>query len=165
MNKENLASLAVLAMACLLVCAPRIYNAARKAEGLGMPNHPAMHQASNAPMGPIGLFESHADIGSVLHPGSVEYDATKKSYTITGSGENMWFKEDAFHFVWKEVSGDRVSLAANISFIGGGGNPHRKAVLMIRQSLDADSAYVDVALHGNGLTSLQYRDGERDCDA
>ena len=158
MNKENLASLAVLAIACLLVCAPRIYNAGRKAEGLGMLNHPTMPQASNAPMGPIGLFESHADIGSVLHPGSVEYDATKKSYTVTGSGENMWFKEDAFHFVWKKVSGERVSLAANISFIGRGGNPHRKAVLMIRQSLDADSAYVDVALHGNGLTSLQYRE-------
>ena len=29
---------------------------------------------------------------------------------------------------------------------------------MIRQSLDADSAYADVALHGDGLTSLQYRD-------
>jgi Tol biopolymer transport system component len=29
---------------------------------------------------------------------------------------------------------------------------------MVRQSLDADSAYVDVALHGSGLTSLQYRE-------
>jgi len=27
---------------------------------------------------------------------------------------------------------------------------------MIRQSLDADSPYADVALHGVGLTSLQY---------
>ena len=31
---------------------------------------------------------------------------------------------------------------------------------MIRQSLDADSAYVDVALHGDGLTSLQFRDAK-----
>jgi len=29
---------------------------------------------------------------------------------------------------------------------------------MIRQSLDKDSAYADVALHGNGLTSFQFRD-------
>src|SRR5438034_8242660 len=35
---------------------------------------------------------------------------------------------------------------------------HRKAVLMVRQTLDADSAYADVALHANGLTSLQYRE-------
>jgi len=33
-------------------------------------------------------------------------------------------------------------------------------VLMIRQSLDADSAYADVALHGNGLAALQFRDGQ-----
>ncbi len=33
---------------------------------------------------------------------------------------------------------------------------------MIRQSLDADSAYVDIALHGEGLTSLQYREAKGD---
>ena len=58
---------------------------------------------------------------------------------------------------WKKVSGD-VTLTADISFIGKGVNEHRKAVLMVRQSLDADSAYADLALHGSGLTSLQYRD-------
>ena len=42
-------------------------------------------------------------------------------------------------------------------FIGAGAVEHRKAALMIRQSLDPDSAYVDVARHGDGLTSLQYR--------
>ena len=31
---------------------------------------------------------------------------------------------------------------------------------MIRQSLDADSPYADVALHGEGLTSLQFRDAK-----
>ncbi len=34
---------------------------------------------------------------------------------------------------------------------------HRKAALMIRQSLEPDAAYADVALHGDGLTSLQFR--------
>ncbi len=105
----------------------------------------------------LGIFEGHGDVGTVLHPGSVDYDAGKQSYTIAGSGENMWFAADAFHFVWKKVSGD-VSLAADVNFLGQGKNPHRKAVLMIRQTLDADSPYVDVALHGEGLTSLQYRD-------
>src|SRR3989475_8793020 len=103
------------------------------------------------------IFESHGDVGTVLHPGSVEYDAAKGSYTIAGSGENMWFASDAFQFVWKKMSGD-VTLSADISFLGKGVNEHRKAVLMIRQSLDADSPYADVALHGNGLTSLQYRE-------
>ncbi len=105
----------------------------------------------------LGIFEGHGDVGTVLHPGSVEYDAGKQSYTIAGSGENMWFTADAFHFVWKKASGD-VSLTADVKFLGQGKNPHRKAVLMIRQTLDADSAYADVALHGEGMTSLQYRD-------
>ena len=104
-----------------------------------------------------GLFESHGDVGTVLHAGSLEYDAAKRSYTISGSGENMWAAADAFHFVWKKVSGD-VSLTADVAILGKGGNAHRKAVLMIRQSLDADSAYADIALHGDGLTSLQFRD-------
>jgi hypothetical protein len=96
----------------------------------------------------------------VLHPGSVEYAASTGRYTVSGSGENMWFAADAFQFVWKKVSGERVSFAATLNFLGSGGNPHRKGVLMIRQSLDADSVYVDVARHGNGLTSLQYRDAK-----
>src|SRR5882724_8538362 len=103
------------------------------------------------------IFEGHGDVGNVRHAGSVEYDAAKRSYTIAGSGENMWYATDGFQFVWKKVSGD-VTLTADISFIGKGVNEHRKAVLMVRQGLDADSAYADVALHGSGLTSLQYRD-------
>src|SRR6266853_1594805 len=106
---------------------------------------------------PIGLFEGHADIGSVLHGGSVEFEPYTHSYTIAGSGENLWAAADAFQFVWKKVSGD-VTLSADISFPEKGGDPHKKAVLMIRQSLHADSAYADAALHGNGLTSLQARD-------
>src|SRR6266480_3373062 len=105
----------------------------------------------------LGAFESRGDVGKVLHPGSVEYDAAKKSYTIAGSGENMWFAADAFQFMWQKMSGD-ATLTADISFLGSGGNPHRKAVLMIRQSLDEDSVYADIALHGNGLTALQFRD-------
>jgi len=104
-----------------------------------------------------GLFEDHADVGTVLHPGSLEYEPSTQTYVLTASGENMWFTTDAFHFVWKKVSGN-VSLTADISFANTGGNAHKKAVLMFRQSLDPDSPYADVALHGNGMTALQYRD-------
>jgi hypothetical protein len=105
----------------------------------------------------LGLFEKHGDIGAVKIPGSVEYDAAKRTYTVAGGGENMWATTDAFHFVWRRMSSD-LSLAADIQILGSGGNAHRKAVLVIRQSLDPDSAYADAALHGDGLTSLQYRE-------
>jgi hypothetical protein len=105
----------------------------------------------------LGIFTAHADVGTVLHPGSTTYDSSKNAYTLIGSGENMWATADAFQFAWKKLSGD-VQISADISFPNSGGNEHKKAVLMLRQSLDADSIYADVALHGNGLTSLQYRD-------
>jgi TolB protein len=110
-------------------------------------------------LGPVGIFEGHGDVGAVAadYKGSVEYDEAKKSYLVAGSGENMWGAADAFQFAWKKMGGD-VEISAEITFLGEGKNPHRKAVVMVRQSLDADSAYADVALHGVGLTSLQYRE-------
>ena len=59
---------------------------------------------------------------------------------------------DDFHYVWKEISGD-INLSADIDFVGSKGIAHRRAVLMIRQTLDPHSIYADVARHGDGLTS------------
>jgi hypothetical protein len=49
------------------------------------------------------------------------------------------------------MSGD-VKIAAEIAF-STRGNPHRKAVLPIRQSLDADSFTLISLRHGNGMTA------------
>lgn len=105
----------------------------------------------------LGLFEAHGDVGTLLHPSNFVYDAEMHTYTVTASGENVWFANDNFHFAWVKISGDAV-VQADISFVGKGVNPHRKALLMVRQSLDADSPYADIALHGNGMTALQIRD-------
>jgi hypothetical protein len=75
---------------------------------------------------PIGVFENHADIGSVKRTGSVQYDTSQTQYTIAGGGENMWLSKDAFHFAWKKMNGD-VSIVSDIRWIGTGGNAHRNA--------------------------------------
>ena len=113
--------------------------------------------ATSAPSVNLGIFQDSSDIGEVLHPGAAAFDPAVKTYTITGSGENMWLTKDAFRFVWKQSSAKDATITANIDFVGDSTQPHRKAVLMFRQNLNADSAYADVTLHGNGLTSLQYR--------
>ncbi|MCB0610690.1 MAG: TolB family protein [Lewinellaceae bacterium] len=105
----------------------------------------------------LGIFEGHGDIGKVRHSGSVAYNPKTGTYLIAGSGENMWFDKDELHYVWKKASGD-ISLAADIDFIGTGGNPHRKACLIIRQDLSPDGAYADAVIHGDGLNSIQYRE-------
>lgn len=107
---------------------------------------------------PARIFTSRSDVGVTPKHGSVEYDPAASEYRVTGGGANIWATEDAFYFVWQRVSGD-VTLSADVRFQGTGAVSHRKAVLMIRQELTPGSAYADVALHGDGLTSLQYRPG------
>ena len=120
--------------------------------------------SQSATPGPLGAFTASQDIGtpSTLGGGSATYDAAKSTYVVAGGGENMWGTADHFQFVWKKVSGD-VMLAATVEFVAsspaaGAPDPHRKACLMIRQTLDSDSVYADAAVHGDGLTSLQWRD-------
>ena len=98
------------------------------------------------------LFDGDSDIGTVTHPGKVE-----GNYRITASGANMWAAFDEFHYVWKKVNPGDLSITAGIAILTATGNTHRKGVLMLRQSLDTDAAYVSAAIHGDGLTSLQSR--------
>ena len=109
----------------------------------------------------LGIFTGSGDVGNPSKPGSVQYDAASGTYTVTGGGKNMWATNDQFYYVYKQVSGD-ISLAADARFLNSDGtpNPHRKACLVIRQSLDSDSAYADAVFHGNGLTSLQCRESK-----
>jgi hypothetical protein len=102
------------------------------------------------------VFTSKANVGNVKLPGSMQYDRATGVYTLTGAGVNMWGTSDEFFMVWKQLSGD-FTLSAKIAFEGEGVDPHRKMGLIIRQSFEGGSVYADIAVHGDGLTSLQYR--------
>jgi regulation of enolase protein 1 (concanavalin A-like superfamily) len=104
----------------------------------------------------LGLFQDHKDIGVTPKKGKAVYDPVNATYHVTGGGANMWLQADAFQYVYRQVSGN-LALAADVDFVGKGTEAHRKAALMVRQDLTPGSPYVDVALHGDGLTALQYR--------
>jgi TolB protein len=104
----------------------------------------------------IGIFDGHGDIGTVERTGSVTYDAQNQEYLVEGSGINMWFSTDEGHFLWKRLKGDFI-LSARVEFVGQGAVAHRKVGWMARSTLDADSAHVSAVVHGDGLTSIQYR--------
>ncbi len=59
------------------------------------------------------------------------------------------------------MKGDFI-LRCNASLVGKGVEEHRKLGWMIRSSLDSTSACASVAVHGDGLTSLQYRKQNND---
>jgi TolB protein len=105
---------------------------------------------------PLGQFENHGDIGSPRLKGAATYNAASQEYVLTASGANMWGTRDEFHLAWRKLQGDFI-LQARVEFLGKGVDPHRKAGWIVRRSLDADSPYVDAAVHGDGLTSLQFR--------
>jgi Tol biopolymer transport system component len=104
----------------------------------------------------LGYFESHGDVGGPAIAGTASYDATAQAYRLTGAGTNMWAARDEFQFAWRKMTGDFL-ITASTRFEGAGVDPHRKLGLIVRTSLDAGSPYVDVAAHGDGLTSLQFR--------
>jgi TolB protein len=104
----------------------------------------------------LGQFDGHGDIGAPKIAGSAAYNAVSQEYSLSAGGVNMWAQKDELHFVWKRMTGDFI-LQARVELIGKGVDPHRKVGLMVRPSQDADAPYVDGVVHGDGLTSLQFR--------
>src|ERR1044071_5524633 len=104
----------------------------------------------------LGTFADQVDVGSPLHAGHATYDAIKDEYTIEGAGANIWANRDEFHFVWRRLKGNFI-LTTNAGFVGKGVEPHSKIGWMVRTSLDDDSPHTSAVLHGDGLTSLQFR--------
>ena len=74
-------------------------------------------------------------------PGDAGYDPAAKMFTVTGTGSDIGGTADNFRFVCLEVSG-KVTLKANVQlYVGTGHTEWAKAGLMIRDSLEVDSAY------------------------
>jgi len=105
--------------------------------------------------GNLGVFTKAGDVGDPARKGSTEFNASSGQYRITGSGANIWAQQDQFQYVWREMSGN-FAVTATMQFLGQG-EAHRKAGIMLRQSLDTDSPYGDIVIHGNGMPGLQWR--------
>jgi TolB protein len=104
----------------------------------------------------LGVFTGHTDVGNPKNMGNSQYNKETHTYTITGSGYNIWFNRDEFQFLFKQIKGD-FTATANFQFMGPTGNNHRKIGWMIRQSTDDKSIHVSAVAHGDGLTVMQWR--------
>jgi len=105
---------------------------------------------------PIGIFHYNTDIGNPKNSGSASFNGNDQSYSLKGSGYNIWFGRDEFNYTYRKISGDFI-LTANLEFVGEGKDPHRKIGLMIRESDDDNAAHASATIHGDGLTVLQWR--------
>src|ERR1017187_3845974 len=100
-----------------------------------------------AQKGNLGIFTNSGDVGGPAIKGSAEFNASNGQYRITGSGANIWARQDQFQYVWREMTGN-FTVTATMRFLGQGAE-HRKSGIMVRQSLDTDATYADAVIHGN----------------
>ncbi len=77
------------------------------------------------------------------------------TYTMTGSGADIWGQSDQFHFAFKTLTGNG-SIEARVESLTDT-HSSAKAAVMIRETLAADSKYMLVAVTpGNGVIA-EYR--------
>jgi regulation of enolase protein 1 (concanavalin A-like superfamily)/uncharacterized protein (DUF2141 family) len=88
------------------------------------------------------------DIGSVGVAGSATFAGG--TFTVKGSGVDIWNASDSFNFVYQPISGDG-QIVARVASIQNT-DQWAKAAVMIRQSLTPDSTHAMVAVTpGNGI--------------
>ena len=92
--------------------------------------------------------------GNRAYVGSFER-ATAGRYSMTGSGADIWGGSDEFHFAFKEVSG-AAKITAKVTSLENT-DPFAKAGVMIRDTLDPDSANVAVFITPENGVRFQYR--------
>jgi len=94
------------------------------------------------------------DIGNVGLVGSASY--TNGTFTVNGSGDDIWNNADAFHFAYQPLNGDGAIVARVVSV--GNTAQWAKTGVMIRESLDANARNAFVLVSPNtGGVFFQYR--------
>jgi len=112
--------------------------------------------------GPAASLTFRPDLVAQPHPGSIGLSTLRTMSVITRGRFGVLRRREwrisnhgvaqhlgqRTHFIRVEESDWEFSITADVHFIGKGPEDHRKAVVVVRQSLEPKAAYCDVALHG-----------------
>lgn len=102
---------------------------------------------------PIIFALTGQDVGSVGAAGSTSYAAATGTYTVRGSGSEVFFNADGFHFALTQLTGDGEIRARVTSQSNTGG--WAKAGVMLRESLSAGSRHAMMfTTPSNGMGSV-----------
>ena len=80
------------------------------------------------------------------HPGSFVEDPDG-TITLSGAGADVWGNTDEFRYAYKQLTGDG-EIVARVVDVGTGSNTWAKAGVMIRETLNPDSAHMIMAMTG-----------------
>jgi len=96
---------------------------------------------------------NHLDIGAVGATGSAMQSSG--TFTVEGSGADIFGSTDEFHFVRKKLSGDG-EIRARVTGVENT-NVWAKAGVMIRETLTGGSKHAHMLLSAGGATAFQFR--------
>jgi regulation of enolase protein 1 (concanavalin A-like superfamily) len=99
-----------------------------------------------------GAFQSQ-DIGSVGVAGGTTVSGS--TYSVRGSGADIWDTADGFRFAWQPVSGNS-SIVARVDSVQNT-NVWAKAGVMIRESLNPNARHVMMTITPGSGTAFQRR--------
>ena len=97
--------------------------------------------------------QKDADIGLPPLPGSASFRLG--TYTVIGSGKDIWGTADQFNFVYQPITGD-VDISARVASLRSSSGS-AKAGVMIRESLASDARHVLALTYPGGGTAFQRR--------
>lgn len=104
-------------------------------------------------VGPLPASWTSQVIGSASPSGAASGDGG--SFTISGSGSDIWGAADAFRYAWQPISGDFDAVVRVDSQVNT--NAWAKAGLMVRESTAVGSPHVSVFVTPGNGTVMQHR--------
>ena len=121
--------------------------------------------SSHGDYGDVGMYDltvndlptgwGSADVGSVGSPGTAGYDAATGTFTVAGSGGDVYGTADGFRFAYQTLTGDGSIVARVVQ--NQNTNAWSKVGVEIRESLAAGSKHVAMVTTATNGPQLVYR--------
>ncbi len=124
-------------------------------DNVGAPSAPstAVSVTVDNPVTTLPPGWAEQDIGAVGIAGGASYSSG--TFTVQGSGADIYYVPDQFHFVYQQLSGDGEIIARVVSVQNT--NPSAMAGVMIRQSLTDNSPYAMMEILAKKTSGFQWR--------
>jgi signal transduction histidine kinase len=118
-------------------------------------NSKSTENAATAVFDHVEGLPNHQQTAVGAPPRAGELHLADGSYTIRGTGHDIWVSPDQFFFVHRPLTGAGEIVARVADFTAA--DPWAKGGLMIRESLAPDAQFVDLVQTGANGLSLQWR--------
>ncbi|MBZ0257893.1 hypothetical protein K8I31_17650, partial [bacterium] len=103
-----------------------------------------------------GEFDYNVDVGLRHLPGESSYDASSDTYTVTGSGPDIWDNNDGFQYLFKEMTG-AFEAEAEMYITAPGDGEWTKGGMMVRADLGSAAPHGFAMQQTDGDSQIEIR--------